>query len=356
MLINETPIRTSKSFNINNIEINDFNINKKDIKPFQNYKIENNFEEALEVNNIKNDIDFKYGLGQEIENYIKESNLNLEINLNDYKNKENILKIDINLDDQNMNLISNIVFNLNEGSKNTITFILKTNNKTKVYNAINKIKVNAMENSNTNFIFINNTNTKTYNFLELESEHRENSKLNFMVIDFGGKYSVTNLYSNVKEYNAEEKINGIYLGKDDQVLDLNYIAHLYGKNTKSFINIQGALLDKSIKHFKGTIDFKNGCKKAEGDVNEECMLLSDKAKSTSFPALLATEDDVNGSHSNAISKVDNKSKFYVMSRGFSKKETEILMIKAKFNKILENIEDIDLRNNILEEIENRLIK
>ena len=90
MLVNETPIRTSKSFNINNIEINDFNINKKDIKPFQNYIIKNNFEEALEVNEIKNDISFKYGLGQEIENYIKESNLNLEINLNDYKNKENI--------------------------------------------------------------------------------------------------------------------------------------------------------------------------------------------------------------------------------------------------------------------------
>ena len=354
MLLNETPIRTSKCFNINNIEINDFNLNKKDIKKFNNYKIINNYEEALLINENKNNIDFKYGLGNEVEEYIKHSNLNLEINLNNFKNKENILNIDLNLNDENPTLVSNIILNLNEETNNTIIFTIKTNNKNKVYNIINKVKVNAMENSNTKFIYINVTNIKSYNFIELESEHRENSKVSYTIVEFGGKYSISNLYSNIVGNFAEETIEGIYLGKENQVLDLNYISHLFGKSTKSNINVQGALLDRSIKHFKGTIDFKHGCKKASGDVNEECMLLSDKAKSIGYPALLATEDDVNGSHSNAVSKVENKEKFYIMSRGFSKKETELLMIKAKFNKIIDNIKDEEIKKNIIEEIDNRI--
>lgn len=73
--------------------------------------------------------------------------------------------------------------------------------------------------------------------------------------------------------------------------DLNYIVHLRGEKTNVDIDVQGALKDSSKKNFKGTIDFKKGCKKAKGNENEYCMLLSDKAKSIALPMLLCTEAD-----------------------------------------------------------------
>ena len=84
------------------------------------------------------------------------------------------------------------------------------------------------------------------------------------------------------------------------------------------------------------------------------MLLSDKAKSLALPMLLCSEEDVEGNHSTSSGKVGNKELFYIMSRGFSKKEAEKLLVRAKFNKVLENIKDEDLKNQILNEIDKRL--
>ena len=98
----------------------------------------------------------------------------------------------------------------------------------------------------------------------------------------------------------------------------NYrIAKLLIQDERTDINIdvQGALKDSAKKNFKGTIDFKKGCKKAKGDENVFCMLLSPNAKSIALPMLLCTESDVEGNHSTASGRVDNKSLFYIMSRG-----------------------------------------
>jgi len=43
-----------------------------------------------------------------------------------------------------------------------------------------------------------------------------------------------------------------------------------------------------------------------------------------------------------------------MSRGFEKKEAEKLLVRAKFNNILNNISDKNLQEEILNEIDKRL--
>ena len=97
----------------------------------------------------------------------------------------------------------------------------------------------------------------------------------------------------------------------------------------------------------GNLDSKNGKNgyaelkgtdevKSKGNENEFCILLSDKAKSLALPMLLCTEDDVEGNHSTASGKVDNKDLFYIMSRGLSYKEAIRLIVKAKFNQIIQN--------------------
>ena len=118
--------------------------------------------------------------------------------------------------------------------------------------------------------------------------------------------------------------------------------------------MQGALKDTAKKHFKGTIDFKKGCKKATGNENENCMLLSDTAKGIALPMLLCSEEEVEGNHATSAGRVGDKELFYIMSRGFNKKEAMKLMVKAKFNKILENIENEELKNEIEQEIDKRL--
>lgn len=70
--------------------------------------------------------------------------------------------------------------------------------------------------------------------------------------------------------------------------------------------------------------------------------------------LLCSEEVVEGNHSSAAGKVEEKELFYIMSRGFNLKEAMKLIVKAKFNKIIENIINERLKEEILEEIDKRL--
>lgn len=60
---------------------------------------------------------------------------------------------------------------------------------------------------------------------------------------------------------SNNNLDAIYLGKENQIFDLNYIGELRGVKSNIDIEVQGALKDNAKKHFKGTIDFKKGCKK-----------------------------------------------------------------------------------------------
>lgn len=334
MELNNTPVRTSKNFNINNIKI-DVKI-PEDIKEFKNMQIP---EDATV---LKEDLSLKYGIGLD---YI-EANSKIKINL---ENKEE--KIICNFDKENQNLIDQIL--INAKGKLTITIEYKSLGEEKhFHNGV--LKVIADENAEVNVNIINLLNETSDNFQAIESILNKNAKVNYTIIDIGGKSSIINYYSNLQGENAQNDVKTVYLGVDEQLKDINYIAELYGAKTNINIDVQGALSDKANKHFKGTIDFKRGCKKAKGDENEYCMLLSDKAKAIALPMLLCAEEDVEGNHSTASGKVDSKVFFYIMSRGLSYKEAVKLLVKSRFIKIIEQISEQNLKNEIISKIDEKL--
>ena len=85
--INETPVRTSKSFNINNIKISDEVFPSK-IESFSNVEIKNK-SSKINIEEVKTPITLKFGLGEELTKEVaKNANKNYKININDKQNKE----------------------------------------------------------------------------------------------------------------------------------------------------------------------------------------------------------------------------------------------------------------------------
>lgn len=344
--LNETPIRTSRNFNINNIKLENIKI-PDTINKFNNITITGN--SSLISNNTSN-IKLTYGIEEELINQIKEhSNIELKINCIEHEQ----MQVDFNFDENNPTLLENIEIIANESSKSTIILKYKSQDDLEYWHN-GLIRVNAKKNSEINIILVNLLNMMCNNFMSIENNIEENAKVKYTIIDFGGKNSITNYYSNIIGENSDNTINSIYLGKKNQLFDLNYIGELRGEKSNIDIEVQGALTDKAKKHFKGTINFKKGCKKATGNENESCMLLSDTAKSLALPMLLCSEEDVEGNHSSSAGKIGEKELFYIMSRGFKLKEAMKLIVRAKFNKILENIDNEELKEEISNEIDKRL--
>lgn len=335
MELNNTPLRTSNNFNINSINL-DVNI-PQNIKKFANIQVTKKIEE------LKENLEFKYGVGLDYSN----SNNNIKINLN---NNDNV-KLVYNFDNENNTLINQILINANGNSTITIEYLSNTN-KECFHNGA--IKLIANENAKVNINIVNFFNEASNNFETIENKLYKNSNVNYTIIDIGGQKSISNYYSSIVGENATNNVKTIYLGCENQIKDLNYIAELYGKKTNIDIDVQGAITGKAKKHFKGTIDFKKGCKKAKGNENEYCMILSEDAKAIALPMLLCSEEDVEGNHSTASGKVDKKILFYIMSRGLSYKESVTLLVKSNFSKIIESIKDEELKKTILKKIDEKI--
>lgn len=354
--LNETPVRTARNFRINNMKLENIEVPEV-ITSFENVTIIGDTSKInIEQNADNTNTDLVYGLSEELTNQAKHgANQKIKLNINNTQNKKEKTEaeIDFKFDDENAALIDNIEITANENTKSTVIIKYTSNQENESYhNGI--IKSKAEKNAELNIILVNLMNTKSNNFLAIENEFEENAKINYTIVDFGGKHSITNYYSNLLGDNSDNQLNTIYLGKENQVFDLNYIGELRGKKSNIDIEVQGALKDTSKKHFKGTIDFKKGCKKATGNENEACMLLSDTAKSIALPMLLCSEEEVEGNHSSSAGKIGEKELFYIMSRGFELKEAMKLMVRARFNQILEKIEKKELREEILQEIDKRL--
>ena len=350
MKLNETPIRTSRNFNINNIKLEDFVI-PNEVNDFNNVEIIKE-SSKVEISDDVSKANLVYGLNEDLTNEVNEkANKNLKIVVN--SKTENTTRLYFTLDKTNLELIENIEIVAEEDTKVTIILKYETEKNLECYhNGI--LRVNAKKNAKVKVVVVNLLNTLSNNFLAIENVLEENSKVKYTIVDFGGCRSITNYYTDLVGEKSDNELNTIYLGKENQVFDLNYIGELRGEKSNVNIEVQGALKDSAKKHFKGTIDFKKGCKKAVGNENENCMMLSDKARSLALPMLLCSEEDVEGNHSTASGKIGEKELFYIMSRGFTLKEAQKLMVRAKFNKILENVKDEELKEQILQEIDERL--
>ena len=348
--INETPVRTSKSFKINNINIEDLEIPEK-LEEFKNVTV-SEMGSKITISSDIQKAELKYGLGDLLTNQVNESsNYKARIVVDCKTHKE--VEMFFEIDKTNPNLVENIEIIANENTKSTIVLKYTTVQDVQAFhNAV--IRAKAKKDAVLNVIIVNFMNELSNNLMSIQNEFEDNSKINYCIIDFGGKNSITNYYSNISGDGADSHLNTIYLGKNEQRFDLNYIGELYGKKSNIDIEVQGALKDNAKKNFKGTIDFKKGCKKATGNENENCMLLSDKAKSIALPMLLCSEEEVEGNHSSSAGKIGEKELFYIMSRGFELKEAMKLMVRAKFNKILDNVKNTELKEQILEEIDKRL--
>ena len=137
-----------------------------------------------------------------------------------------------------------------------------------------------------------------------------------------------------------------YVVKGESFLDMNQVALQTGKSSESRFSVDGVLLEKAKKTWRGTIDFKKGCADSVGDEQEDVLLLSPDVVNKSLPVILCDEEAVEGRHGCSIGKVDMEKFFYMQSRGVYEKTARELLTKAKVSKVSRFIPDESLVEEI----------
>ena len=337
MKLNELRSKTTNGFKVNNLDID------LDLK-------ELNTDKYYEVNGI------------EVSQSIKEDTITSNIGLTYSKYLELTISVDkvydkpilINYNFSNEDyLVSKVIINYKKNSKADFIFNYKSTDTHKHFNYLVE-EINTEEYSTGSITYINNLNDLSTNIMSFNDTVLEESSITHNLIDINGSIRIYNSDLNSIGYNSKNYFNNIYLGKDNDLIDINYDMKNIGKSSINNLKVEGCLKDNSKKVFRGIVDFQEGCTKSTGIENENCILLSDTCISRSVPVLLCHEDDVIGAHGESSGKINDDKLFYLMSRGLSYEESTKLIVISSFNSIINEIPEETIREEILNTIEKRV--
>lgn len=225
--------------------------------------------------------------------------------------------------------------------------------------------VNAFHNGNTK-VFVKNG--ALVNIVKIQrmndiSNHFDNNiaivepygKVNWITVEIGSKVGVSNYTVNLNGDKSKSEVYSLYFGDGTRNLDLSFTMNHRGIRSISNIDSRGALKDSAKKVFRGNLDFKLGSKKSKGSEKEYVLLLDKSVKSDAIPALLCSEDDVEGEHAASAGQIDENKLYYLMSRGFNEIEAKKLIIEASFNPIIDKIPLDYLKDIVKSEVHRRLV-
>lgn len=173
MILNETPVRTSRNFNINNIKLENIEI-PEIVHEFNNVQIINTGSN-LNMNEDLSDFNLVYGLHDDLTNLIK-NKANKKFKLQVNENEESKVQIKFKFDKDNIELVEDIQIEAETNSKMTIIIKYESEEDIKAFhNGI--INVVAKENTVVNIVIVNLMNKFSNNFMSIQNNLKKMLKL-----------------------------------------------------------------------------------------------------------------------------------------------------------------------------------
>ena len=347
-IYNELPVLTFRWTKANSVSLEDVNTEFKEYKLNPIKRGEEFLKDSWEREIALSD-DFVGASKESLEEVITEANFKKFLVAEEGKTLN--VYLDFSLDSENKTILGDLSVYAKEGS--TINLTLDFNGREDDGYTNFLTRVYGEKNSTINITKVQRQSSRRHiehRYTELE----ENGQINYLIVNIDGQQSLYHYVSDLKGDDSKAEINCIYIGEGQSLTDLYNNIRYFGKRAIGNYQVRGALKDNAKKYFRGTLDFVKGCSGAEGDEEENVILLNDKVKSFAIPILLAGEDDVAGNHAASAGQVDPSILFYIMSRGFSEKEAKKMIVEGSFSSIIDMISSEELRGFIKESLDEKL--
>ena len=334
--INEMRMPTWASLGLNYLKEDKINIeNIEEISKREDSSGISEVEEAFEGH--------KVGISEKIEKENKDFR-NKSYNF-DVKGERETEFIEFGLNKDDNILVSNIDIKASEASRSSFLINIFDDGSDKIF-LNSRIRAKLDKNSYVKIVVVTNLGKDATNLNSIGTYLAEDAILDITYIEVGAGKSLVNIDNILKGDRSKVIQKGVYFKEGDDFLDLLATNEHFGTDTDSECMFNGALKDKAEKNFKGVVDLRRGCHKADGKIGDYSMMLSDDVINKSAPILLNEEREVAGNHAASVGRLNKEMLFYIMSRGFSKKQAEAMMLEANFAPAIDNIEDEALRDKI----------
>lgn len=138
----------------------------------------------------------------------------------------------------------------------------------------------------------------------------------------------------------------------------NFVQYVSHNKPETFSNIKnvGVSMMGSKIVFDTTGKILKGMSKSKCAQLSRGIVMDDKSSVTAKPILLIDEYDCFANHGASIGKMSDEDLFYLMSRGLSKKDAFLLILKGIIHPFIESIKIDEIKERIEKEVSNLIEK
>lgn len=145
---------------------------------------------------------------------------------------------------------------------------------------------------------------------------------------------------------AELKLDGVYLARNEQLVDYHTtIEHRVPHGTSQEV-FRGIIGDKAKAVFNGRIHIHKDAQKTLAELNNRNLLTSNSAEIDTKPELEIYADDVRCAHGATISQLDETALYYLQSRGISPSQARMMLSFGFINELLQELPHEDVKTSL----------
>lgn len=178
----------------------------------------------------------------------------------------------------------------------------------------------------------------------VDAEQERDSTFSNYTLDLGGRLVRNNLNTLHKGSNLTTNYYGVYFGKDKQHIDNHTFIDHAQPHCQSNELYKGIMTDRARGVFNGKVMVRQDAQKTNAFQQSSSLVLSNKAEMDSKPQLEIFADDVKCSHGATIGQLDEKSVFYLRSRGLTDTQARAMLQHAFIAEVLDYFPHAPIRD------------
>lgn len=184
------------------------------------------------------------------------------------------------------------------------------------------------KNAKLRYSTIENWSKNMYNLNTKRARVEEGGTIEWVSGSFGSHVSYLYPMSILNGKGARAEFTGITFAGGGQNLDTGTKVVHNAPETSSYINTKSISKDGGISTFRSSVVVTPKAKKSKSAVSCQSLMLDDRSRSDTIPAMDIRTQDADIGHEAKIGRISDDAVFYLMSRGISEEDARAMIVSG----------------------------
>ncbi|MDE2819480.1 MAG: Fe-S cluster assembly protein SufD [Chloroflexota bacterium] len=208
---------------------------------------------------------------------------------------------------------------------------------------------------NLRFVSLQDWNRETFEFSHQRGLVGRDAQLDWVNGVMGSRLTKAFIEVDAVGTGANARVSGFFFADHGQFFDLDTQQNHNAPLTNTDLLFKGAARDSARTLWQGMIKSLPKMQKIDGYQVCRNLMLSDEARMDSIPGLEIEADDVACSHAATFGTLEEEPIYYLMSRGITRPQAQLMIIEGFFDELLQRIPFDQVRQRLMDEIEAKII-